>query len=601
MGFRLYPVPVKDLGMVVDKAFLELLRDRVSIVDLVSKYISLVKKGSNSWGCCPFHNEKTASFSVVEDKNFYHCFGCGAHGDIVSFVMQFLHLSFIEAVEKICQDFGIEIPVVTEEQKKKDKESHDLYEVFRLALEFYEKQLHSDEGIDGINYFKSRQLSDEIISNFHLCYAPKGIDKLYQYLKDKEIPVDLMLKAGLCRISNRTGKPYDYFRDRVLFPITDSRGRVIAFGGRIIVKDDNLPKYLNSPESVIFSKGRNLYGLAQARISAIENKMVIATEGYMDCISLHKFGFNMAVAPLGTALTEMQIELMWKLAVEPILCFDSDNAGRMASIRAALRVLPILKPGYSVKFCLLEGAKDPDEFLNKFGSEKFKDVLDKKCISLVDILWMYFTSDKNITTPEQKAGLEQLILNEMNKVKSESIKKFYLEEFKKRMNKQYSNLSGEKKVILPKVDPDNLNEKMILAFSVAYPSLFAKFLETGKKITLLNKRYKNVFDIVVGEISVNPHTRDSIIQYLNDKGFKVDVMLKFEIESLLKNPLQAEKLLKERVLNFDLERLNLELSDLNRKVLILKNEDEISFVKNKIDAIKEEINDIHMKLSEDFD
>ena len=406
-----------------DKLFLENLRDRISIVDVVSRHVPLTNKGKENWGRCPFHNEKTASFSVNEQKKFYHCFGCGAHGDIISFTMQIQHLSFIEAVEKLCNDAGIEIPVASEEQRKKDKEAYELYEVLNLALEFFKKQLYSEEGKHALDYLKKRGLSDEIISNFHICYAPNG-NKLIKYLEEKNIPVSVMVKAGLARRSEKNSMLYDYFRDRVLFPITDFKGRVVAFGGRVM--DDSLPKYLNSPESLVFSKGKNLYGFAQARVEAIEKKQVIATEGYMDTISLHQFGFRCAVAPLGTAITESQIELLWRLAPEPILCFDSDSAGRKAGIRAALRVLPILKPGYSLKFCLIEGAKDPDEFLHAFGHDEFQKMLNTKSISLSDILWMYFSSDKKIETPEQRAGLEQEIKQEFSRIKSESIRKFYL-------------------------------------------------------------------------------------------------------------------------------------------------------------------------------
>ena len=293
--------------MNIDKRFIENLRDRISIVDCISKYIPLTRKGKEYWGCCPFHNEKTASFSVVEDKSFYHCFGCGAHGDIITFMMQYQHLSFIEAIEQLCHDHGIEIPQSTPEQRAKDKQSHDLYEILKLTADFYKECLYSDEGKEGLAYLRKRGLSDEMIANFHLCYAPQGVNKLVKYLENKHIPLKQILNSGLARISERTKTPYDYFRNRVLFPITDAKGRIIAFGGRVM--DDSQPKYLNSPESIIFSKGRNLYGLAQARVEAIEKNQVIATEGYMDTISLHKFGFKTAVAQLGTAITEIQIEV----------------------------------------------------------------------------------------------------------------------------------------------------------------------------------------------------------------------------------------------------------------------------------------------------
>ncbi len=579
--------------MNIDKTFIENLRDRVSIVDLISKYIPLTKKGKENWGVCPFHSEKTASFSVVEDKSFYHCFGCGAHGDIITFTMQYQHLSFIEAIEKICQDYGIEIPKSTKEQRQKDKQSHDLYEVLKLACDFYKECLYTDEGKAGLDYFRKRGLSDNIISNFHLCYAPSG-NKLLKYLENKHIPLDLILKAGLARISEKTNTPYDYFRNRVLFPITDSKGRIIAFGGRVL--DDSLPKYLNSPESLIFSKGRNLYGLAQARIDAIENNQVIATEGYMDTISLHKFGFKTAVAPLGTAITEMQIELLWKLANEPILCFDSDTAGRKAGIRAALRVLPILKPGKSLKFCLIEGAKDPDEFLHTFGHDKFEEMLKTKSISLSDILWLYFTNGKTIQTPEQKSGLEESIYKELSRIKNESVKKFYIEDFKKRMS-EIKTTKPMKKITKPKANPENANEKMILAFAITYPNLFLKFLEEGKTITLNNKVYKKIYDIVINEISVNPHTRETLMKYLEDKNFNPSLLLKFEIDALIKKPDTAENIIREKILNLHRENLQLEKLELTKNILKAP-ENEVEFLTQRLKEINNEIEAINKQIED---
>ena len=581
--------------MAFDKAFLDSLRDRISIVDVISRYVPLTRKGKENWGCCPFHSEKTASFSVNEDKNFYHCFGCGAHGDIITFIMQTQHLSFIEAVEKLCHDAGIPIPTATAEQKQRDKESHDLLEVLKLSADFYKDQLYTEEGKVGLEYLKKRQLSDDMIANFHLCFAPNG-NKLMQFLKSKGVEFKTVLRAGLVRISERNGQPYDYFRNRVLFPITDSRGRIIAFGGRVM--DDSLPKYLNSPETLVFSKGRNLYGLAQARVQAIESKQVIATEGYMDTISLHQFGFRMAVAPLGTAITEMQIELLWKLASEPTLCFDSDGAGRKAGIRAALRVLPILKPGYSLKFCLIEGAKDPDEFLHAYGHDKFQEMLNTKCISLSDILWMYFTTDREVKTPEQRAGLEQDISRELSRIKSESIRKFYMEEFTNRMRREFTITASKKtQKILPKVNPENLNEKMILAFSIAYPNLFAKFLETGKRLELTHPLYKKMFDTVVSEVSITPHTRETILRFLNAKGFNPQVLLKFELKSLIDNPEEASKLLDERVMRYDLERLNNELRELNTRLFSVSG-DELAHTQEQISIVKDEIHKLTLKLED---
>ncbi|MDR1476687.1 MAG: DNA primase, partial [Rickettsiales bacterium] len=411
--------------MAIDKDFLDTLRDRLSIVDAISKYVPLKRSGKEHWGVCPFHGEKTASFSVNEDKRFYHCFGCGAHGDIIGFTMQFLHMTFIEAVEKLAAEAGLEMPQSTPEQRDRDRQSHDMHEILALACAFYRQELYADSGKVALAYLRKRGLSDEIISGFRLGYAPAG-NRLLKFLENKHVPPARLLDAGLARKSDRDGSIYDYFRDRVLFPITDSRGRVVAFGGRVM--DDSQPKYLNSPESLVFQKGRSLYALSQARLAAADKNEVIACEGYMDAIALHKFGFTNAVAPLGTAITETQIELLWKLADEPILCFDSDEAGRRAGVRAALRSLPMLRPGKSLRFCLIEGAKDPDEYLHSFGGEKFRAMLDS-ARTLSDILWLYFTSGRAIVTPEARAGLSDEIAREFSRIKNETVRKFYMDDF----------------------------------------------------------------------------------------------------------------------------------------------------------------------------
>lgn len=581
--------------MNIDKAFIESLRDRISIVDVIGKYIPLNRKGKEQWGVCPFHGEKTASFSVNDEKSFYHCFGCGAHGDAITFIMQTQHLSFIEAIEKLCSDAGIPIPAATSAQRERDKKSHDLYEILKLATDFYKEALYSSDGKLALEYLKKRGLSDEIISNFHLCYAPNG-NKMLKFLENKKIPLKQILESGLARMSEKTNTPYDYFRDRVLFPITDSRGRIIAFGGRVM--DDSLPKYLNSPESIIFSKGKNLYGLAQARIEAVEKNQVIATEGYMDTIAMHKFGFKTAVAPLGTAITEAQIELLWRLSSEPILCFDSDTAGRKAGIRAALRVLPILKPAKSLKFCLIEGAKDPDEFLHTFGHDKFKEMLENKSFSLSDILWLYFTSGKVIQTPEQRAGVQQEIFKELFRIQNENVREFYLEDFKSRMKIEFAKIINAPKIMKPKANPANPNEKMILAFAVCYPRLFFKLLEEeGSKIELSHNVYKKIFNIVKAELFINPHTRSSIIKFLEDKGYNPALLLKFEIDSLVSKPDTAENIMREKIHNLNKEKLKIELKELNITLLSV-GENQVPDIQLKIKEINEEIINIDAKMEE---
>lgn len=549
--------------MAIDKAFLDTLRDRLSIVEAISKYVPLKRSGKENWGVCPFHGEKTASFSVNEDKQFYHCFGCGAHGDIINFTMQFLHMTFIEAVEKLASEAGLEMPQSTPEQRDRDRRSHDMHEILMLACEFYQRELYSDTGAEALAYLRRRHLDDTIIANFRLGFAPAG-NRLLKYLENKHVSREQMLEAGLARKSEHDGSIYDYFRNRVLFPITDSKGRVVAFGGRVM--DDSLPKYLNSPENLVFQKGRSLYALSQARIAAAASNEVIACEGYMDTIALHKFGFKNALAPLGTAITETQIELLWKLAAEPILCFDSDEAGRRAGVRAALRALPLLRPGKSLKFCLIEGAKDPDEYLHSFGHDKFADMLAGS-LSLSEILWRYFTSGRKIETPEARAGLQDEIAKEFARMKNETVRRFYMDDFNLRMRREFSRIPVVKRSFAPKSNPENPNEKMVLAFAILYPSMFLKFLEEGRSVALGHPVYKKVFDAVVAEVSLNPHTRETLMRALNERGFHPENLLKFELAALAAKPDKAAIIMEEKLLGLRREGLQGELRALAREIL----------------------------------
>jgi DNA primase len=286
--------------------FLDELRQRVSLAEIVGRRVKLIRRGREFTGLCPFHNEKTPSFSVVEEKCFYHCFGCGAHGDVIGFTMQTENLSFPEAVEQLARRAGLEVPQESREERERAERQATLQTTVDAACAFFENMLHGPEGRAARAYLEQRGLDDATIRRFRLGFAPDGRDKLKRAVMSATMPEALLLEAGLLRKPEGGGETYDYFRNRVIFPIGDRRGRIIAFGGRVM--DDGQPKYLNSPETPLFQKGRNLYGWALARIAAAKDPSAIVVEGYMDVIALHRAGFTTAVAPLGTALTETQIE-----------------------------------------------------------------------------------------------------------------------------------------------------------------------------------------------------------------------------------------------------------------------------------------------------
>src|SRR5215472_13980708 len=354
--------------MAVPPGFLDELRSRISLSGIVARRVKLVRRGREFVGLCPFHHEKTPSFYVVDDKSFFHCFGCGAHGDAIGFVMRADNLDFIEAIEKLAGEVGLAIPCATPQERE-----HALRR--SLAADF---------------------------------------------------PEPLLTEAGLLR-SFEEGERVDYFRSRVIFPIGDRAGRVIAFGGRVI--GDGQPKYLNSPESSLFEKGRVLYGWSEARANVARQSEaggseVIVTEGYMDVIALHRAGFPTAVAPLGTALTEFQLRDLWRLSQEPILCFDGDAAGRSAAMRVLRRALPLLRPGYSLRFAALSAGEDPDSLIRADGPHGFDQVL-AAARPLADKLWEIEVGARAIDTAERRADLRRRLVENIELIPDKSVQEQY--------------------------------------------------------------------------------------------------------------------------------------------------------------------------------
>lgn len=383
--------------------FLEELRRRQPVASVVVRRVKLQRRGREFVGLCPFHKEKSPSFTVVEDKDFYHCFGCGAHGDVISFTMQTGNLSFPEAVEALAREAGLEVPQASPAERERAVRAATLQGAIEAATIFFEDRLHSSAGRDALAYLEQRGLDLDTIRRFRLGYAPESRNALRLAL-GKDFPEPLLIEAGLLRQAEGGRENYDYFRHRVIFPITDRGGRPIAFGGRIM--GDGQPKYLNSPDTPLFEKGRVLYGWAQARAAAGGGRgPVVVVEGYMDVIALQRAGFVGAVAPLGTALTERQIEELWRIAPEPILCFDGDTAGVRAAGRAVDRALPLLKPGLSLRFATLPEGEDPDTLVLRFGVPAMREVLDR-ARPLAEFLWTREIEAGPLDTPERRAALE---------------------------------------------------------------------------------------------------------------------------------------------------------------------------------------------------
>ena len=431
--------------MRVPPSFLEDIRGRVTISSVVGRKVTWDRRKSNPgkgdyWACCPFHGEKSPSFHVEDRKGRYHCFGCKASGDIFTFLVEKEGLSFPEAVERLAQEAGLPMPVVSEADQKREEQRASLYDVMEIAAAFFEAELQAARGSRARGYLADRQLTPAIQKEFRLGYAPDDRSALRSHLAGKGIGVEQMAEAGLVIAGEDIPVAYDRFRDRVIFPICDPRGRVIAFGGRALSKD--VPaKYLNSPETPLFHKGHVLYNLDKARGPAHEKGQIIAVEGYVDVIAMHRAGLPQAVAPLGTALTEDQLRILWKQSAEPVLCFDGDQAGLKAAYRALDLALPLLEPGHSLRFALLPEGQDPDDLLKSEGPEAVRTVIAASQ-PLSDMLWQRALSLNDRATPERRAQFEKELRNTINNLSDESVKRHYLAEFAERTRALFQPAGG---------------------------------------------------------------------------------------------------------------------------------------------------------------
>ncbi|MBL8577016.1 MAG: DNA primase [Mesorhizobium sp.] len=419
-----------------EPAFLDEIRDRVPISSVIGQRVSWDRKKTNAprgdyWACCPFHGEKSPSFHCEDKKGRYHCFGCGVTGDHFRFLTELEGVSFPEAVERIAGMAGVPMPVRDERAEAREKQRTSLIDVMELATKFFQDQLHSAAGARARAYLRDRGLTPATQQSFRLGFAPESRNALKEFLASKGVEKGQIEACGLVRHGDDIPVSYDYFRDRIMFPIPDSRGRIIAFGGRAL-SPDALAKYMNSPETELFHKGNVLYNFARARKAVARGATVIAVEGYMDVIALAQAGFENAVAPLGTALTENQMELLWRMSGEPVLCFDGDGAGLKAAWRAADLILPTIQPGRTARFALLPEGKDPDDLVKGEGADAFRQVLEE-ARPLADLLWMRETQGGVFDTPERKAELEKTFREITGRIRDENLRFHYAQEMRERV------------------------------------------------------------------------------------------------------------------------------------------------------------------------
>lgn len=455
--------------------FLDELRDRLTLSEIVGQKVKLIKKGREFSGLCPFHHEKTPSFTLNDDKGFYHCFGCGAHGDVISFLMEHDKMPFPEAVEYLANKAGLPMPKPSRQEVVKAQTHQKLSDITEAACLFFQKQLFCENGEVARTYLKGRGITGQVAKKFRLGYAPSG-SALTAHLKKLGFDMRDCRALGLVVFNERQNRWHDYFYDRVMFPILNKKGQVIGFGGRLMKKGE--PKYLNSPETELFHKGEQLYALSQAIETIRKTNSAILVEGYMDVIALHSAGFTNAVAPLGTALTEQQIKLLWSCCDEPIVCFDGDTAGRKAAVRALGRVLPILVPGKSLQFVLLPEGFDPDDMIRKKSPLMFQKALDGAKPTTF-MLWNTLLEGHRLDTPERLAKFESDIKETVQKIQNETVRGYYQKAFKNNLWQMQRHKSDRKlsfqQQSLPKPSPNTAMARMLLAYAYRYPEVLEAF------------------------------------------------------------------------------------------------------------------------------
>lgn len=416
--------------MALSPQWLDELRARVTLSTIIMRTTKLQKAGREWKACCPFHDEKSPSFTVNDQKGFYHCFGCGAHGDVIRWMTDQRGLGFMDAVKELASQAGMEVPAPDPIAAKKAEKRAGLVDVMEAAQSWFFDNLRTSDGAQALNYLKARGFNRDVCREFGFGFAPESKTALKGALGQFD---PAMLVEGGLHIQVENKAPYDRFRGRLMLPIQDARGRVIAFGGRILESRDGVAKYLNSPDTPLFDKGRTLYNLHRASPASRQTGRVVVVEGYMDVIALANAGIGDAVAPLGTALTETQLEMLWRMVEVPVLCFDGDKAGQRAAMRAVERALPMLRPARSLSIVRLPSGLDPDDLIKSQGKGAMEKLLSEPS-SLLDTIWSFERDAQPLNTPEDKAGLKARLLAHVDQIAEPDIRALYRSELLERFS-----------------------------------------------------------------------------------------------------------------------------------------------------------------------
>lgn len=492
--------------MSLPPGFLDELRTRTSIVDVVGRKVTWDTRKSNAakgdmWAPCPFHHEKTASFHVDDKKGYFYCFGCQAKGDAIGFLKDADNMGFMEAVELLARDAGMEVPARDPQAQAKAEVGARLSDVIEMAVQHYRLRLSSGAGAEARDYLeRKRGLDRDAQARWELGFAPDGWQGLWDHLRGKNVPAEMILEAGLAKPSGKGGAPYDVFRNRIMFPIRDARGRAIAFGARAM--DPNDPaKYLNSPETPLFDKGRTLFNHGPARTAVGKGAPLIVSEGYMDVIALSEAGFAATVAPLGTAVTEHQLALLWRMAPEPVIALDGDTAGLRAAMRLIDLALPGLQAGRSLRFCLLPEGQDPDDLLRAKGAGDMGDLI-AGARPLSALLWDRETAAANFDSPERRAALDRRLRELLGKIPDPDVRNHYVTDFKRLRGTLFGTgtprrrfmagkpmapsgpTTGTRQSLLAGKDAGlHLREAVILSVILRHPALIVEYADALERLT----------------------------------------------------------------------------------------------------------------------
>ena len=519
--------------MSLPPGFLDELRTRSSLSQVVGRKVMWDARKSNQgkgdmWAPCPFHQEKSASFHVDDRKGFYYCFGCHAKGDAISFIRETENVGFMEAVEILAREAGMPVPKQDPRAHEKADKRTELADVMELAVRWFRLQLKTSAGADARAYLDKRGLNDAALERWEIGFAPDTWQGLWDALKGKDIDDKLILGAGLAKPSSKGGKPYDTFRGRIMFPIRDARGRAIAFGGRAMDPNDNA-KYLNSPETELFDKGRSLYNVKEARTAAGRGQPLLVAEGYMDVIALQQAGFEAAVAPLGTAITENQLAMLWRIDPEPVITLDGDTAGQRAALRLIDLALPLIEAGKSLRFAMVPEGQDPDDLLKSAGKGAFQKLIDG-AVPMVQLLWQRETEGRVFDSPERKAALDKALREKIKLIQDPSIRSHYGQEIKDLRWKLFRPQSGgraavaagdgkwagkgkwgkeppykashtaKSSVLVAATDArmtEHLREAVVLAALATTPEIIEKFESGLEGMTCLDATHRSLRDVML--------------------------------------------------------------------------------------------------------